>query len=150
MCLDLFFKFKHKKYMTFQFPGGGKCPPAAPCGRPLSSPQKILFGKMLMTSLRVICGLGLPQSKILGTPLNWRSPEKLFCRPFFFGEHLGLCPWSLVFASSIPVLGLERARPWKGCPWPWPWVFLMSLVLALASSLVSSTPSLLIMSYLNR
>ena len=34
--------------------------------------------KILMTSFYVICGLGLPQSKILGTPMNWRSPEKLF------------------------------------------------------------------------
>ena len=30
-----------------------------------------------------------------------------------------LCPWSLVLASSIPVLGLERVCPRKGCPWPW-------------------------------
>ena len=35
-----------------------------------------------------------------------------------------LCPWSLAFASSIPVLGLERVCPWKGCPWPWPRIFL--------------------------
>ena len=32
---------------------------------------------------------------------------------------------SLAFASSIPVLGLERFCPRKGCPWPWtflgPW-----------------------------
>ena len=33
-----------------------------------------------------------------------------------------LCPWSL--ASSIPVLGLERVCPRKGCPWPWPRIFL--------------------------
>ena len=50
-----------------------------------------------------------------------------------------LCPWSL--ASSIPVLGLERFCPRKGCPWPWPRIFFVSL--ALASSLVSSTPPLL-------
>ena len=36
-----------------------------------------------------------------------------------------LCLWSL--ALSIPVLGLERICPRKGCPWPriflcpWPW-----------------------------
>ena len=56
-----------------------------------------------------------------------------------------LCPWSLALASSIPVLGLERVCPRKGCPWPWPWprIFFVSLALALASSLVSSTPPLL-------
>ena len=56
-----------------------------------------------------------------------------------------LCPWSLALASSIPVLGLERFCPRKGCPWPWPWprIFFVSLALALASSLVSSTPPLL-------
>ena len=47
-----------------------------------------------------------------------------------------LCPWSL--ASSIPVLGLERVCPRKGCPWPR--IFFVSL----ASSLVSSTPPLVI------
>ena len=73
--------------------------------------------------------------------MNWRSPEKNFeDLSFFFGEHLRLCPWSL--ASSIPVLGLERFCPRKGCPCPWPRIFLVSL--ALASSLVSSTPPLLI------
>ena len=76
----------------------------------------------------------------------WRSPEKFLWRPFFFsfGEHLSLCPWSLALASSIPVLGLERVCPRKGCPWPWPRIFFVSLALALASSLVSSTPPLLI------
>ena len=98
-----------------------------------------------MTSFHVICGLDLPQSKILGTPMNWRSPEKNF-EDVFFGEHLRLCPWSLALASSIPVLGLERFCPRKGCPWPWPWprIFFVSLALALASSLVSSTPPLVI------
>ena len=70
----------------------------------------------------------------------WRSLEKFLWRPFFFGEHLRLCPWSLALASSIPVLGLERVCPRKGCPWPWPRIFFVSL--ALASSLVSSTPPL--------
>ena len=31
--------------------------------------KKLLFRKFLMTSLRVICGLGPPQSKILATPM---------------------------------------------------------------------------------
>ena len=47
--------------------------------------------------------------------------EKILVKTFFFGEHLRLCPWSLALASSIPVLGLERVCPLKGCPWPWPW-----------------------------
>ena len=67
---------------------------------------------------------------------------KNFCEDFFFfGEHLRLCPWSLALASSIPVLGLESVCPRKGCPWPWPRIFFVSLALAL--SLVSSTPPLL-------
>ena len=66
----------------------------------------------------------------------WRSPA------FFFGEHLRLCPWSLALASSIPVLGLESVCPRKGCPWPWPRIYFVSL--ALASSLVSWTPPLLL------
>ena len=52
-----------------------------------------------------------------------------------------LCPWSLALASSIPVLGLESVCPRKGCPWPWPQTFFVFL--ALASSLVSSTPPLI-------
>ena len=105
------------------------------------SQKNFLFGKILMTSFQVICGLDLPQSKILGTSMNWRSPKKKFWRRFFFlGEHLRLCPWSLALASSIPVLGLERFCPRKGCPWPWPRIFFVSL--ALASSIVSSTPPL--------
>ena len=41
------------------------------------------------------------------------------------------------------VLGLESVCPRKGCLWPWPRIFFVSL--ALASSLVSSTPPLLIL-----
>ena len=48
-----------------------------------------------------------------------------------------LCYWFLALASSIPVLGLEKVCPRKGCPWPW--IFFVSLV----SNLVSSTPPLL-------
>ena len=61
-----------------------------------------------------------------------------------------MCPWSLALASSIPVLGLESVCPRKGCPWPWPWprIFFVSLALALASSLVSSTPPLVRMTKL--
>ena len=49
---------------------------------------------------------------------------KKFLKTFFFGEHLRLCPWSLALASNIPVFGLERVCPRKGCPWPWPQIFL--------------------------
>ena len=68
--------------------------------------------------------------------LNWRSPEKIFWKPFFFGDCLKnfyseiffwrtLAPMSLVLglAPSIPVLGLEMVCPRKGCPWPWPRIF---------------------------
>ena len=75
----------------------------------------------------------------------WRSPEKFLWRPFFFfflESTCALCPWSLALASSISVLGLESVCPRKGCPWPWPRIFFVSLALALASSLVSSTPPL--------
>ena len=81
--------------------------------------------------------------KYFGKVFLWRSLEN-FCEDlFFFGEHLRLCLWSLALAlaSSIPVLGLESVCPRKGCPWPWPRIFFVSL--ALASSLVSSTPPLL-------
>ena len=54
-----------------------------------------------------------------------------------------LCPRSLALASSIPVLGLERFCPRKGCPWPR--IFFVSLAL----SLMSSTPPLQ-MIFLNR
>ena len=77
-----------------------------------------------MTSLHVICGLGLPQSKILDMPMNWKLPEKSFWR-LFFGEHLRLCPWpwpraflSLASKGSVlgkAVLGLRFFL----CPWPW-------------------------------
>ena len=69
---------------------------------------------------------------------------KNFFENLFFGEHLRLCPWSLALALSIPVLGLKRVCPSKGCPWPclWPRIFFVSL--ALASNFVSSTPPLVV------
>ena len=51
---------------------------------------------------------------------------------------------SLVLASTIPVLGLEKACPRKVCPWPWNRIFFDSLALVLASNLVSSIPPLMI------
>ena len=62
--------------------------------------------------------------KCFSRPFFLEIDGKNFFRPFFLGKHLHLCPWSL--ASSIPVLG-----------------FFVSL----ASSLVSSTPPLLISCY---
>ena len=85
-----------------------------------------------MTSLLVICGLSLPQSKILGTPMNWRSPEKNFLR-LFFSEYacacvLGPWPWPRAFLSLASrgsvlekaVLGLGLGLGIFLCPWPWP------------------------------
>ena len=70
----------------------------------------------------------------------WRSPEKFLWRAFFFLRALVLVSLVLALASSIPVLGLDSVCPRKGCPWPR--IFFVSL--ALASSLVSSTPPLLL------
>ena len=47
---------------------------------------------------------------------------------------------SLALASSISVLGLDRVCLRWGYPWPWPRIFFVSL----ASSLVSSTPPLVL------
>ena len=101
------------------------------------SHKNFLFGKILMTSFHVICDLGLPQSKILGTPINWRSPEKSFLKTLFFWRPLA--PVFLVLG-----LGLEHS-----CPRPREVLSSKRLSLAsdffvsLASSIVSSTPPLL-------
>ena len=63
---------------------------------------------------------------------------KNFCEDLFFWRALAL----VSLASSIPVLGLESVCPRKGCSWPWPRIFFVSL--ALASSLVSLTPPLVL------
>ena len=96
------------------------------------SHKNFLFGKILMTSFHVICGLDLPQSKILGTPMNWRSPKKNFWRRFFFFLEntcacvLGPWPWPRAFlslASRSSVLGKAVLGLGLGvflCPWPWP------------------------------
>ena len=73
-----------------------------------------------MTSFHVICGSGLPQSKILGTPMNWRWPEKIFSSPFSFF-------WR-TFAPVSLVLGLKHS-----CPWPREGLSTEGLSLALAS-----------------
>ena len=120
-------------------------------GLEASSPQKLPCPRLEdSTFFELLKFCRLPEKKILEGVFYWRtpektfedfflrSPEKFFEDLFFFGEHLRLCPWSL--ASSIPVLGLKRVCPRKGCPWPR--IFFVSLVLT--SSLVSSTPPLLI------
>ena len=99
------------------------------------SHKNFLFGKILMTSFHVICGLDLPQSKILGTPINWRSPKKIFLKTFFFFLEntcacvLGPWPWPRAFLSLASrgsvlgkaVLGLGLGLGFFLCPWPWPW-----------------------------
>ena len=93
------------------------------------SHKNFLFEKILMTSFHVICSFGLLQSKTLGTPRNWRSPEKNFWRPFFL-ENACACvlgPWPRAFlslASRVSVLGKAVLGLGLGfflCPWPWPW-----------------------------
>ena len=59
-----------------------------------------------------------PPIKNSGYAYKLEIAWKTFLKTFFFLEHLRLCPWSLALASSIPVLGLERVCPRKGCPWP--------------------------------
>ena len=64
---------------------------------------------------------------------------KTFSFYLFFMENTStLCLWCL--ASSIPDLGLERVCPRKGCSWP----RIIFVSLALASSLVFSTPPLIL------
>ena len=83
-----------------------------------------------MTSFYVICGLGLPYSKILGSLINRRSPEKIFEELFFrrtlaaVSLVLGLglehsCPWPREGLSSKR-LSLALALDFFLCPWPWP------------------------------
>ena len=71
-----------------------------------------------------------------------RSREKNFWRPLFL-EIAWKIFWKRLFfrrtfALVSFVLGLERACPRKGCPWP------RTFFVSLASSLVFSTPPLLI------
>ena len=70
----------------------------------------------------MICGLGLTQSKILGTPTKWRSLEKLFLKTFFLKNTCG--------CVLGPCLGLEHS-----CLWPRECLSSERLSLALASDL---------------
>ena len=87
------------------------------------SHKQFLFWKFLWRHCKWFVVWVLPPIKTLASPRNWRMREKLFWRPFFFWEHLQLCPWSLALASSIPVFELERVCPRKDCPRPWPRIF---------------------------
>ena len=78
------------------------------------------------------------------------SPEKTFWKTFFTGKRLKkflktFFLRTLAFVSLILGLGIERFCPRKSFPWPRPWPRIFFLFLALASSLVSSTPPLIIM-----
>ena len=67
--------------------------------------------------------------KFFWKPFFWDCLKKIFWKPFFWRT---LAPVSLVLG-----LGLERI-----CPWPWPRIFFVFLTLA--SSLVSSTPPVML------
>ena len=67
-------------------------------------PQKLPLWKNFDDVISCDLWFKLPQSKILGTPMNWRSPEKKFLKTFFFWR--ALAPVSLV-------LGLEHSCPWR-------------------------------------
>ena len=102
--------------------------------------KKFLFWKFLMTSLHVIHGLGLPPIKNSGYAYKLEIAWKTFLKTFFFCRTL---------AAVSLVLGLEHS-----CPWPQEGLsserlslasdFFVSEALGLASSLVSSTPPLLL------
>ena len=81
--------------------------------------------------LHVICGLGSPTENS-GYVYRLRVGDCL--KKFFEGLF-----FKTLAAVSL-VLGLERVCPRKGCPSPWARIFFVSL--ALASSLVFSTPPL--------
>ena len=111
-----------------------KCQPATISDLPsydIFVPQKVPLFKILMTSLHVICGLGLPTNQNSGHAYKLEIARKTFLKTFFFLEKTCGC-----------VLG----------PWLWPREGLSSkrlslasdFFVSLASSLVSSTPPLLI------
>ena len=112
------------------------------------SPREHIFMSLALASKPQV----LENCPVLGSRtalfLEWlkfcRSAEKCFSRPFFFFgdrrkknfEDLFLRK-TLAFVSLVLGLGLKHS-----CPWPWPRIFFVSL--ALASNLVSSTPSLVL------
>ena len=90
-------------------------------------PQKLPLWKNFDDVISCDLWFKLPQSKILGTPMNWRSPEKKFLKTFFFLESTCACvlgPWPRAFlslASRGSVLGnavLGLGLGFFLCPWP--------------------------------
>ena len=69
----------------------------------------------------------------------WKTPQNLF-EDLFFWRALALAFLILGLGVEHSYPSLERVCPWKGCLWPWPRTFFVFL--ALAWSLVSSTPRL--------
>ena len=54
--------------------------------------------------------------------MNGNRLKKIFERPFFFGEHLRLCPWPRAFLS-LALRGSVLGKAVLGlgfflCPWP--------------------------------
>ena len=105
-------------------------------------PQKLPLWKNFDDVISCDVWFRPPPNKNSGYTNELEIAWKKILKTFFFRERLRLCPRSLALASSILALGLESVCFRKGCPWPWPRIFLVSF--ALASSLVSSTPPLVV------
>ena len=101
------------------------------------SHKNFRLGKFLMTSLHGICDLGLPQSKILGSPMSWRSPKKLFLKTFFLENTWGcvLGPWPRAFLS-LASRGLSSER--LSLAWDFFWVLGLELCVLDSTSYILS------------
>ena len=91
----------------------------------------------------LVLGFGLEHS--CPWPRECLSSERL---SLALASDFFLCPWpcvldstSVSLVSSIPVLGLERVCPRKGCPWPWRRIFFCSLGLGLKPCVLDFTTS---------
>ena len=123
-----------------------------------SSPRKLACPRLEDSSIFWIVKILWSAWKIFGKRFFVEIAWKIFVKTslffFFFGDRLknfsedlfffwrALALVSLALASSIPVLGLESVCPRKGCPWLWPWPRIFFVFLA--TSLVSSTPPLIL------
>ena len=101
------------------------------------SNKNFLFGKNFDDVIACDLWLKPPPIKNSGYANELEIAWKKIFEDFLFGEHLRLCPWSLALASSVPV------------PWPREVLSSKRLSLALASSLVSSTPPLVCNYYIS-
>ena len=107
-------------------------------GLEASSPRKLACPRLEDSTIFWIVKILWSAWKIFWKTCFCGDRLKNFVKTFFlFWRALALM--SLALASSIPVLGLESVCPRNCCPWPR--IFFVSL--ALASSLVFSTPPLL-------